>query len=181
MRSTLAFALLLPLSACDDGGGSSTPAAPFEASAPDEKGIGELSTDEQLAMCTELATYFEREVPAASQKRLACYFFALAFTGGDAQACEQAAQGCIADPEMDAGTDDVSCDTARLSGCTATVAEIEACFSDMTSVTKSLASRISCRTSASDLEGLSDRPASCTAVEAKCPALFEDDAEPTPE
>lgn len=183
MRScTLALALLLPLAACDDdGGGTSTPATPFEASAPDEKGIGELSTDEQVAMCNELAAYFDAEVPPASQKKLACYFFALAFTGGDRQACEQAAQGCITDPEMDAGSDEVSCNTDRLSGCAATVAEIEACFSDMTSITKSLAGRVSCSTSASDLQALSDKPASCKTVETKCPNLFEDDADPTPE
>ena len=174
----LALALLLsPFAACDDPG-STAPAAPFEATAPDDKTVGELSATEQEAFCNELAAHFKSQVSDASVKKLGCYLVALAFSGGNRQACEQAAQGCISDPEMSAGTADVSCDTSRVGNCTATVAELEACYSDMTSVAKSLAGRISCSTPQSDLAALSEKPASCKTVEAKCPTLFEDDTPP---
>jgi len=172
---------LVPMLACgDDGGGSSTPAAPFESQEEDDQVAGSLTPAEQTAFCEELLAYTEREVSQADLKKLGCYFLAIAFTGGDASQCNQAAQGCISDPETSGSDDPVECDTSRLTDCTATVGELETCYTDTITVVKTLVGSLSCNSSPAQLSALENKPASCQVVQAKCPKLFEDEDDTQP-
>jgi hypothetical protein len=171
--------VLTPLACGDDDGGSSSTAAPFESSSvPDDtRRASDLTPEEQTAFCDELATYFSSQVSNDSLHRTGCYLFAFAFSGGDRNACNQAAQSCISDSEIEANVDGPECDTSKLTDCDATVAELEACFTDGTSLVKSLASRASCSMSGADLAALDQVPASCQAIQDKCPGLMEDEDE----
>lgn len=182
MKLLAASALLLsPLmsAACgDDGGGGGTVTAdPFQSESVEDTGTvaGELSAAERDAFCQELATYFDQQVPPATQRRITCYFLGAALSGGNREACEATAEACLDDAELEVSGTDLECDQARLDGCTATVAELQACFTDTTSVVKTIASRLSCSMSAADFQAYEDKPASCQAVEAKCPNLFVDE------
>ena len=128
-----------------------------------------------MAFCQELATFLASQISEAEMKKLGCVLLAVAFTGGNAAACNQSLQECMSSSEVTPSTEDASCDTERVQDCTATVAEMEACYEEMIGKLDSLASRASCSTSMADLQSLEQKPASCRAVEAKCPNLFEDD------
>lgn len=175
-RLCAALALLFPL-ACGDDDGSSEPAAPFESTsvADEQKVASDLSAEELTAFCDELATYFDSQISEAALKRMSCTVFAFAFSGGDSSACNQAAQACIEDATVQPDEDQVSCNQSELADCSATIAELEACFTDATTLVKQLSGRVSCSMSAATLESLGDKPASCAAVEAKCPNLAVED------
>lgn len=165
--------LLLPLLACGDD--AVAPAAPLDSGVDEAATPSTLSADQRQAFCQAAATWFTTQVTQAQMKKLACYGFALAFAG-QGNACNTFASECLASNEPFDSSTDASCDGPELDDCTATVAELETCFTDTATQLRTLTARLSCSMSASDLQGLSGKPASCAAIESKCPGLFADDA-----
>ncbi len=166
--------------ACGDDSGNSTPAAPFESQESDEQIASGLTPAEQTAFCDELLVYFKSEISDAQLVKVGCYFLAIAFTGDDPSMCSQTAQACIADPESLSSDSSVDCDNSKLADCSATVAELEACYTDTVTKMKSIVASVSCSMSPAQMSTFDDKPASCAPVEAKCPKLFEDDAPSEP-
>jgi|GEM_PF-3038996 len=181
LAATTLFACFTGAACGDDsGGGSGTPAAPFESQEADDQVASVLTPADQTAFCQELLTYYQSEISDADMVKVGCYFLAIAFTGGDAGQCRETAEACVADPESVSSDSDVDCDTTRLADCTATVAELEGCYTDIATKLKGLASSVSCSMSASQLAAVDEKPASCAVVEQKCPKLFADEAATNP-
>ena len=172
--SPLLFALV---AACGDDGGGGTTVSAFEASTADEKTVDSLTADEQTAFCNELKAYADANLSATDMKKLACYSFSIAFSGGDTAACKESAEGCMADPDAVEVSNDASCDGSQITTCNATVGELEECYTAMVGRTKSLVSSLSCSSSPQSLSSMSEPPAACDSVKTKCPDLFDDGAE----
>lgn len=170
------LALLVPLlAACD--GSDSVSVKPFNASASDDQIVSALDSNGRTAFCQEVKAYYESEISTAMSKKIGCYSLALAFSGGDASACNQAAQACIADESGDVTAEAGDCDPQKADGCGATVSELEACYTAMIERIKLFGTKISCSVSASEIPDFDSPPAACAPVEAKCPGLIESDTE----
>lgn len=172
--AALSLALCLPLAACGDDT-KAGPATPFNASLSDETRVDQLDETQKNTLCQEAGAWYATQVSAALEKRLACYGFALAFAGGNAQACNQFANQCLASNEGLEASSEVECDLTRLEGCTATVGELETCFTETATRVRQVASALSCSSSASQLQGLDAPIAACATVKTKCPALFDEE------
>lgn len=177
LRRLRSFALplfaCLPFAACGDDS-TASPATPLQSSLSDDTQVGSLDDTQQAAFCQEVATWYGTQVSLSSAKKLACYSFALAFSGGSSQACSQAASECIASEEEFTTSPAIDCDTTRLDGCTATVGELEGCFTATVTRVREIAASISCGMSPSTLASLGTPPAACAPVQSKCPQLFDD-------
>lgn len=169
----LPLAICAPLAACGDDS-TASPATPLQSSLSDDTQVGSLDDTQQAAFCGEVATWYASQVSVGSAKKLACYSFALAFSGGSSQACSQAASECIASDEEFTTSPAIECDTTRLEGCTATVGELESCFTATVTRVREIAASITCSMSPSELASLGTPPAACASVQSKCPQLFDD-------
>jgi hypothetical protein len=102
--------------------------------------------------------------------------------GGNKQMCETMYEQCkneeLSDeldnlsPEEDCSEEDD--DEESYEDCEATVGELDKCFSDMKKAYQNATDDLSCNTT--DLKE-PDEPASCKAIEEKCPGTFGDDDE----
>jgi hypothetical protein len=151
----LALALVSPACGGDDGSGVD----------PD-KTFDQVSAGEANDICEWVADL----VSESDAKQVACYLVGIVteqLGGGD---CDQVADACLADTTpAQAGC---SVTTQELPECasTVTVGEVETCLEDVASQIASLADTISCDSSLAELED----PASCVAIDEKCPDLLED-------
>jgi len=174
----LALAPLLALFACGDDA-TTSPVTPFQSALANETVVNGLDATGRTALCAEVTQWYATQVSVAQTKRLTCYSFALAFTEGSSQACNQFASECLAseeDGDIEV-TADVTCDDQRLGDCTATVGELEACFTDGATRLRQVAGAISCSSTASTLSDLDTPITSCETIKAKCPGLFDDEAD----
>lgn len=174
----LSLSPLFLVAACgDDNGGGTTTVTPFESTATDDEAVDSLSADEQTAFCNELKAYADANLSVTEMKKLACYSFSIAFSGGDRAACQESAQACMDDPESIDVSSDASCEGNQITDCSATVAELESCYTAQVQRAKSVVSSLSCSSSPESLSSLSEPPAACNTVKEKCPKLFEDSGE----
>ena len=99
----------------------------FNASLSDDTVLGTLSQDQVNDLCAETNAWFDSNVETYCKLPA---LISAAFSGSETDdmlqaACAQALADCIANPEF---TSD--CEDGPNAACTATVAEMEACFND---------------------------------------------------
>jgi hypothetical protein len=136
------------------------------------KPLSSVTLDEATTVCN----YAMLELDPADALKFACYVGAIFESELDPQVnCNTAAQECIAAAEpVDIDCDITSqADIDGLPACAAqvTLGEYEDCQVATARAMTTLAAEISC---SSDLETLSQKPAECQAMLAKCPGLFTD-------
>ncbi len=176
-----ALAFLMPVAACgDDGGGSGInipPPQPFQSEQPDSTPANELTPAQQTAFCAESLAYFNASIPPAEFKKLTCAMTGFALGALTGASCNEIRSQCLASDE-EVAFDLGDCDTSKLANCTATIAEVEACYTDSVEALADIAPHIGCNMSEETLQGYGEDPASCVPVRTKCPDLFEseDDA-----
>ena len=180
----ISVALLFTAAACstdDDSSDTNNAGNSINSGLPAESSIGDLSGDDAVTLCAALNTAERKVNPTAG-----CTFYAvMATTTGDeidTAACETMRDECVVDANADNSADTSDeCDstalTAMLSGCTATVAEIEACESDSLAAQSAMVAGASCDTAGTSdySEGEQVEVASCAALATKCPTLYGDD------
>jgi hypothetical protein len=149
--------------------------------------LGELSSADAKQLCE----WASSQVDAHSfepTKEQACTIFGVGFTDNPTE-CQQLVDACVAAPEQDdamaddeAADDEPDCDDAmvdaELMGCSATVAEYEACVRAAVDAIEDVFSNLSCAEAGmTDLEDDADEqePEACKALEIKCPGVFEDE------
>jgi len=173
LRFSPLVGILTALACGDDNNGTSSPPPPFESQEEGTQVVSALTPAEQTAFCTEFVGYFDAHVSDAGLIKVGCYFLGISFAQ-DAASCNELAKSCISSPDSEP-SNKVDCDSGRLADCTATVQELETCYTDTVTALKGLASTISCSMTPEQLSSLEDKPASCALVETKCPKLFEDE------
>lgn len=147
---------------------------------------GSLTAEEKKASCEEIADFNATLITEAEAKQAACTFaasFAAAFSGAstDAElqaACVMSRDECLAAPAMESEGDDM-CATSELDDtCTATNGELEPCLEDIARIQITALKSIKCSDLKVDtMEDMMEEmeasyPASCSAVEQKCPAAI---------
>lgn len=171
-----ALALLIPAAACgdDDGGGGVNipPPQPFESAQPNDTPANELTPAEQTAFCGEALAYFNASIPPAAFKELSCTMTGFAFAAFSGTSCSELRSQCLASDES-FQFDTYECDTSKLATCTATIGEVEACYTASVEAVAQIAPLVSCNMNEDTLADFEDEPASCATVRTKCPDLFE--------
>ena len=165
-------------------GGSSAGGAPsgtgdFSSGIAGNQQLGSLSDSEIQGLCKKVGDYFSSGSAAVDVQELTCRFesaFGASFSGATTDAALQAACKTLYDQCIAAPTTTTETCNKPDAGCTATVAEYEACVNDtatsLSTVTKALpACDELTMASLGDLGSgaATDSPASCTSVKAKCP------------
>lgn len=167
----LAVVGLLSLAGCKDDDGNNG------SGVPTSRELNSLSDAEARQLCGWMENTFAPVEPTTEQ---ICTAQAM-WTSSTPQACEAATQQCVADnanaaPEPD---EDLCADFADefSSSCTATVGELERCFSDMIAQAQTAWDDIACSNAGN--QSLSQpaeftQPASCDIVDEKCPEFADD-------
>ncbi len=188
-KTTLGVLLMLlmmaPLVACGDdsdgGGGSDQSSDLFEADidASDDTPVDELEESDTEALCAQLedaGETLEQELGEDGLKRLTCTAFAVLLGGGGNEAaCEAAVEECMASEEGFEPDEEEEFECSEVEDCSATVAEMEACINDSINATRALVNGLTCANALERLQGAEEAPASCQAIEDKCPGILEDD------
>ena len=190
----------------DDDKGPSAPRV-FDSGVQEKDANGEskqlkdLTPEDKMAACKALETYVASQFTPADVKALTCAYaglFLAAFsdpkTDEEARAaCTMGQSQCLSAPQMpDQGTTEPivtqtpPCVFDEQPTCTATVAEVEACYTEAITQSTNAIRSLSCSTlTLADLateepdpsEVEEELPASCKVVEMKCPGFLEDDGE----
>lgn len=132
------------------------------------KQLDELTDADARAICREMRPMF------GLLDDLMCTSRGISKSSTGEGSCQAIRDQCLHD---DSFSTEVDCDTAtinELGDCEATVAEYETCASDTYSMLKSLMSKIHCGASPADLQALETQyklPASCEALNARCPSI----------
>jgi hypothetical protein len=140
-----------------------------------EHTAGDLNNAEVQSLCSWAATSYEALLRKDLQET--CTLFAGGFGGSPAE-CSLIVEGCVQEFEAVGlpPTDSSSC-SRDLADCTATVGEIEACLEQQYAALDVLLGAVSCEGGlpAEVEEAYAQVPAACLVVQAKCPAMFEDE------
>ena len=183
LAALLSLGLLATLTACEteetaeEGGGT------FDSGvSEDTTAVKDLSTEDQQAFCDSAEDYAMSQISEDEIKNLTCTLAGLfgASLGGTptVEACQALYDECLTQPLEEEGDQDVCSFPAD---CEATVAEYEACHSEQIAALKEIAGSISC-SAVNDQSALGEllggeRGAACTALENKCPGIFDDQDE----
>jgi hypothetical protein len=163
----------------------------------DDKVASTLTEAEATAACKKVETQFAEGGDDTAQKHTICLttgLFAKAFAGDDASVCQTAYDECMAaEPGAPTGGDDEpgdDCDDAAkdLENCNATLGEIEGCFNDLMAAQDAAYEgllALSCNSTQEEIDALQEdgdleQPASCKALEDKCPGLMGEGRETEP-
>jgi hypothetical protein len=201
--SLLLSALLTsaPLAACDDGEATPTPSADstsgadtatgtdastaggtegFTTSVSTTAAFNTLGSEDKATLCGDLTTYTEAIANNEDMRRAGCALSALiaiAMEANEGKTCDEIVAVCLAEPETPS-EEETLCDGLTAADCEATVGEIAACVEAQAAQMEIFAT-FTCASSLESLpaEGL---PEACSALETKCPELFEDEGEQPP-
>ncbi len=169
---------LLGLPGCGGGDGGSPGKVNY--SVDNSKQVGQLTEAEAGVMCEQTMKAMEGAISKSDTCTLTGLLTA-AFAGGDKAVCQEAYEECMNKPEEPEDEDDCKLDDedSKLTDCTATVGEFEACINDTIAATSEAYEGLSCDTDVETLDSMGDNlePASCKAIEKKCPGLAEEDEE----
>lgn len=159
----MAFGLMFA-QACggdDDGGPSGA------------KKLSDLTQTEAKEVCMKYGPQFNELMNEG-----VCLGISIMMTGGDEALCDAALDSCLVDAAKEP---DDSCDdliVADVKDCDVTVAEWETCMSDTLKLYEGAFDGYECGMDPTLLEGEGeeepDDPASCKALEAKCPQMMEE-------
>jgi len=165
------------LPAC--GGGDSS-GGKVNYSVDDSKQVSQVSDAEAVAMCKQTMEALEKAVPKSASCTLSGLFVA-SLAGGDKKVCQETYDECMKKPDEpdDEDTCKLDDEDSKLTDCPVTVGEFEKCINDTIAAVHDVYDGLSCDTDPKSLEDIGDdlEPASCKAIEAKCPELAEDDEE----
>jgi hypothetical protein len=179
-------------SACSSSSGGSGPGS--VSSVDSTKTVNSLSDSEAKQYCEDANRYAAAQSNEADAKKVVCGLTAAAIASYGAETDAEAQTKCKAqytecmnkpadttDTDTDAGTTEDPCADfkSRAKDCSATVGEVNQCLADRAAAFKTLASKDYCAEAkvASPDAGTSspltsyDDPASCKALQAKCPSL----------
>lgn len=134
-------------------------------------------TDEQVEEIND--AYADAITSPALIEPLCALRSALASEVSDAEPCEDAAEECIEERREVTLSDDMTLENplqGDLSGCTATVADLEACFNEGLDATVAAVSDVTCDSSTQDIVAVTlelralarNRSAACDDVAAQC-------------
>lgn len=166
----LLLTLACTLLAC---GGDSGP-GPVDSGLPDERKGSELSDAEAKQLCEARADHAAALISEDDAKHQACTFGGLVVAGGSVETCKTFYDMCI---KMDFEEDPEPAGECmlgfELSTCEATIAEIEACFTEEDDANAAAFKSISCNDAATtgDPNPPQAGPA-CSTAQAKCPGIF---------
>lgn len=144
------------------------------------KQADQLDPTEQAQLCEAATAYGEQVITEAELKRSLCTAQAIAFAllqDGSVETCVLLRDGCLDAPEETTGGTEM-CDLGiDWANCTATVAEIEACYEEYTKQSDAALGSLSCDKMA---EYKADPPSSespplgeaCSRAKAKCPSVI---------
>jgi hypothetical protein len=163
----------------DDKSNGSSGSTTVDSGVADDKVANQLTDQEAQRVCESVGKAAEAALGGAEAQKATCGFTAYtlaSFAGGDdpAAACKMAYDECLKAPQDTTGGE---C-TNPTSTCTATVGEIEKCFTDTLSQLSQLLSTLpGCDDVGKDVtppstEGTS--PPSCEVVQEKCPEVLSD-------
>ncbi len=168
---TVAGAALLVGAGCGDGDGEGGAKSSGVASS---KPLSEVTDAEATQICE-----WGSDASYAPSDKETCTFRALFFSSTPAE-CEAFVAQCLKEGPRDEEEEE-SCDSAKNDlpdDCTATVAELEACIRDFNAALRDFFAGASCDDAGMTATGdpaAAPPPASCAAVEKKCPGLYGDD------
>ncbi len=169
-RPTFLLTLVLTLTAC---GGDS--AGPVDSGLPAEKTGKDLTVAEQDTLCRAGVDNLERQNSAGEQKEYACVFTGLTFTAlakNTPEECEVVADMCRNGAGEDGG--DEGGDTCNLnldlSTCGATIADIEACFTEKNEARGDVIRSASCNDAGKPASDPVVGPA-CAKIKTTCPGI----------
>jgi hypothetical protein len=162
----------------DDDKGGSGGSTTVDSGVAEDKVANQLTDQEAKQVCESVGKAAEAALSGADAQKATCGFTAYtlaSFTGGDdpAAACKMAYDECLKAPQESTGGE---C-TNPTATCTATVGEIEKCFTDTLSQLKALFSTLpGCDDVGKDVTPPSQgtSPASCKVVQEKCPEVLSD-------
>lgn len=147
-----------------------------DSGVPTDKQGSELTPAEQAQLCDSIEEYTSSRVSDDQAKRYACTTLAITATvlsDGDAAACKILLDGCLQDDGMPPG-EAPECQLAITdwSACMATVAELEACYTDIIDAQIDNFRSLSCDKieeykTAEPAEPMQSE--SCSRADAKCP------------
>jgi hypothetical protein len=165
------------------------------SSVDSSKTVNGLSDSEAKEYCQDASRFSANNLSGADAKKMVCGFTAAAFgaygAANDQEAktkCQEHYNSCLNEPEKndsDAGTESDPCADfkTKAANCSATVGEVNQCLSDQAALIKSLASKDFCgeaKANAADSPtsggSTPETPASCKALQTKCPGMFGDDS-----
>lgn len=158
---------------------------------PASKALSELSEEEQASFCTYLGDTFEEMIGGDAFKESMCLTMSASFAGFEADneedqvaACEENYEECMAEEEepQDFDSDEICPSADELAGCTATMAEVDACYKAMIASQKEEAAKATQYTCSEliidgkmeELQGdeNSGPPEECQAIQESCPAIL---------
>jgi hypothetical protein len=152
----------------------------FSTGVPGDKPIGELTDGEAEQLCADIADYVSTSTFAETQREFSCRLsgmLAALFTGAQTDAALQMACKATYDVCKAAPDETTSGECGKPDGsCTATVDELKACMADSVAAFEDLSEQIpscaeltmeSLAMTPTDME--TAEPASCVALEMKCP------------
>ncbi len=165
MRAQRILCLLACSLAVACGGAS----GPVDSGLPADKKVSELSDSEAEQLCEARADHQAGLISESEAKRAGCTIGGL-FTG-TVEGCEEFVKACLDAPsETDPGQPG-TCTLGFNATCEATVADVEACLTDLNVASADALKSISC----SDLENMStgepSSPASCSSISSTCPGV----------
>jgi hypothetical protein len=178
-RGSLVMVAGLLLAACDGSSHSN-----FSTGMDSGKTPASMSPADRATLCTKVESFLPTLMSKADMCKLSGMMGAmLGMGGGDLKAlCTAAYDACMKEPDDPVETtgDTASC-SQGMSTCTATVGEIESCMNDLDAMMRAEMAKIpSCSqltlsdfTATSTTTETTTSPASCTALEAKCPDMGE--------
>lgn len=185
-KTTLTLLLMMGVAfmmpACgddDDDGGGGAGVEPVDTGLPDDKTLSDLDEGDQEAICDAIDGLVGPEVQCVGAALFIGIF------SEDAAACQATFDACIADPEQFAEDnelepdDEEECSVDEIpEDCSATVGELEACFSEQAAAIQSLINNFQCAellaSEGEALGALEELGPACQAVEEKCPGIFDD-------
>lgn len=164
---TLVFTLACTLLAC----GGSDSGGPVDSGLPAERKGSELSDAEARQLCEASAEHLAGQLDNDDYHHFECMFTAIAAAGlggGSVATCESFYDMCIKMTYTPKETG--PCMLGDLSGCQATVAELEDCFTERNDATAAAIKAVSC----ADLDKEPNEPTAgpaCSKVQASCPGV----------
>ena len=157
---------------------------------PRERPLNSLSDAEARSFCEDIERFADDLADDIEpSKQQACNYIAVSFSETE-QECEEIRAACLAsdeDPTEDPDEEEeepveVRCADATADeipeSCDVTIGEFEVCLEDIADQSRDLFTSASCSMPGEPPDAEDELPASCAALEARCPGLFMDAEEP---
>lgn len=183
--AALASSLFVVACGGDESNGGADP--DDVTSVDSDKKVSDLSDSEAKEYCEDGQSFAEGEYAKFDMKKITCGLIAQAFAGSGAEtdeeakaACRDALESCLQQPDEPTppSEDDCSSFATDAKECSATVGEVNKCYTDQINQLKALEGKDFCaeaKATSSETPDIGfEQPASCKAIATKCPSLAGD-------